>query len=281
MKLSVLLMGCVLLSGSALAMEPDTRRITTAHRVMMGISTLSLYDDYLSAEPYNGLGLQLNHATSRYPSNRETRYFFQQDMELVTASTQNRAGSASMSYTNIQYAWGALFTLKPFYGIKAALGPMIGASGGLRMNSRNVNNPINVDLLGDVQLAGNLTYDFPIGLTTIRLKASLRAPVLGVQFAPVRGISYYEMLSFGQFENAFHLTSFYTKNAWSGQYTVDIPLHTLVVSLGAMHRYSLFKANDMLFKQDNWSFQVGCTFDLLLFSGASRPNSATYLSLDR
>jgi len=281
MKLTALLMGFVLLSGSAHAVEPDTRKVTTAHRAMMGLSTLSLYDGYLSDEPYDGLGLQVNYATSRYPSTRQTRYFFQQDVEVVTASTLNRAQTASMSHINLQYAWGMLFTLKPFYGIKAALGPMIGAAGGFRMNSRNVNNPINVDLLGDVQLAGNLTYDFPIGSSAIRLKASLRAPLLGIQFAPVRGISYYEMLSFSQYDQAFHFTSLHNKNAFSGCYTVDVPFHAFVLSLGVMQRYSLFEANNMLFKQDNWSFQVGCTFDVLLFSGTSRPSAESYLSLDR
>lgn len=280
-KLLTVLIGLVWLTGNTFALEPDTRRVTTTHRSMVGLSTLSLYDDYLSAEPYKGLGLQVNYATSRYPSNRQTRYYFQQDMELVVASTLNRAKTASISQTSLYYAWGMLFTLKPFYGIKAAVGPMIGASGGLRMHSRNVNNPVNVDLMGDVQLAGNLTYDMAVRAAVIRFKASLRAPVLGFQFAPLRGISYYEMLTFSQFDDAFHFTSLHNKNAWSGHYTVDIPLHALTISLGVLHRYALFDANDLLFKQDNWSFQAGCTFDVLLFSGASRPNAASYLSLDR
>lgn len=280
-KLFVLLAGMALLSEGVYAIQPETRRVTTAHRSMAGISSLSLYDDYLSAEMYDGLGVQYNHSTARYTSNRTTTRFFQQDFSVLVANVQNRARSASIAYTDVHYAWGVLFPFKPLSGVKAAFGPMIGAGLGIKSQSRNTNNPINFDLLGELQLAGNLTYDIPFRTDHIRLKASVRTPLLGVQFAPVRGISYYEMLSFGAYDDAFHFTSPRSKNAWTGQYTVDVPLHFLTLSVGVMHRYSLFKANDMLFKQDNWSFQAGCTFDVLFFTGATRPSPASYLSLDR
>lgn len=280
-KLFVLLACMVLLSGGAYSIQPETRRVTAAHRSMAGVSSLSLYDDYLSAEMYDGLGVQYNHSTARYPSSRTTSRFYQQDLCVLVANVQNRARSASIAYTDVNYAWGVLFPFKPIYGVKAALGPMIGAGFGIKNQSRNSNNPINIDLLGELQLAGNLTYDIPFRSNQIRLKASLRTPLLGVQFAPVRGISYYEMVMFGQYQDALHFTSLHSKKAWTGQYTVDVPLHFLTLSLGVMHRYSMFRANDMLFKQDNWSFQAGCTFDVLFFTGATRPNPASYLSLDR
>jgi hypothetical protein len=280
-KLFVLLAGMALLSGGAYAEQPNTKRVTTAHRSMAGLSSVSLYDDYLSAEMYDGLGALYTHSTARYPSNRTTNRFYQQDINVLLATVKNRARSASIAYTDVQYAWGVLFPLKPIYGVKAAIGPMIGAGLGLKNQSRNTNNPINIDALGELLLAGNLTYDIPYRTNQIRLKASVRTPILGLQFAPVRGISYYEMLSFGQFDDAFHFTSLHSKNAWTGQYTVDVPLHFLTLSVGVMHRYSLFKANDMLFKQDTWSFQAGCTFDVLFFTGAARPNPALHVSLDR
>lgn len=280
-KLYVLLAFMAVFTGGAYSMQPEARRVTTAHRSMAGVSSLSLYDDYLSAEMYDGLGVQYNHSTARYPSNRTTARFYQQDFGVVVASVNNRARSASIDYADVRYAWGMLFPLSPIYGFKAAFGPMIGAGAGFRMQSRNTNNPMNVDLLGDVQLAGNLTYDIPFRTQQIRLKTSLRIPFVGVQFAPVRGISYYEMLSYGQYDDAIHVTSFHNKKAWTGQFTVDIPLSFLTLSLGVMNQYALFKANDMLFEQENWSFQAGCTFDLMLFTGASHPDPASFISLDR
>lgn len=279
-KLVVFLAGMVILSESVFSMEPDTRMVTTTHRSMMGPSSISLNDDYLSAETYEGFGLQLNHSSARYLSNRNTHLIIQQDMDALLATTQNRAGTATISHTSLHYGYGILFPLRPFCGIKAAIGPMAGADCAVRMQSRNVNNPTNVDLMGDLQLAGNLTYDVTLFAKNFRLKAQLRAPLLGIQFAPVKGISYYEMLSFGQLGQALHITSFQNKNAWTGQYTVDVPFKALTLSLGVMHRYSLFKTNEVLLRQNNWSFMAGCTFDVLLLSGAARQNP-TFLSIDR
>ncbi len=275
------LLGCILLSGTLSAAGPDGRKRLTTNRLLFGLTSVNLHDGYLSNELYSGTGMQLNYATTRYPSRLQTNLYLQQELEIMSTAISNEAGTASISYTNLQYAWGTMFPLKSILGVKPSIGPMLGASLGARIHSRNVNNPYNFDLLTEVLFAGSLTYDLPVRSRDMRLKANLRVPVLGCQFAPVRGLSYYEMLTFGQYDDVFHLTSFHNKNAWHMQYSVDIPLNAVVVSFGVTGNYALFSVDDWMLKQQSWAFQIGCTFDVLLFSGARRPNPDQYLYLDR
>lgn len=280
----ILLVAAILLAVRAYPEQSRNVQVTTAHRTLGGVSTLSLYDEYLSLDTYDGLGLAYHHTTARYPSQHTTSRFYRQDVTVQYATVRNRAKTASIAYVDLQYAWGVMFPFKPVYGIRTALGPMFGVGFGMKSQSRNTNNPVNFDLTGDVLLAGSLTYDIPFYLfeaDPIRLKAAIKTPLAGLQFAPARGMSYYELLTFGHFKEAVHFSSLHTKNAWSGLYTVDIPLNFFTVSLGVMHRYSLFKANDMMFKYNSWSFQAGCVFDMLIFYGNNRPDPVSILSVDR
>lgn len=197
------------------------------------------------------------------------------------AVARNQAGTASLSRFNLTYVVGGLYPFKSLYGLKVAVGPMLGTGFGMKQLPRNVNNPYNMDLCVDLMLGGTLTYDLKILKHPWRFKADLKTPLLGCFFAPVRGQSYYEWLTYNQHDEVFHLSSLHNKNALSMLYTLDIPLGWTVFSLGVSGQMAARETTDMVFKEQGWGVMAGCSFDLAAFAGYPFKTRPGYVRVDR
>lgn len=251
------------------------------HRWLVGLTSQSLYDGYLSSVPYDGSGLCFNLTTLGPSSTGKWPLMLYQQLEGLVAVASNEASTASLSRINLLYRLGTLYAFKPVYGVKAALGPLFGAGFGMKQLPRNVNNPYNMDLSVDVLLGATLTYDIPIGQRPWRLKADLKSPLVGCFFAPVRGQSYYEWLTYNQYDEVFHVSSLHNKNALSMLYTLDIPLKSVVLSIGFSGQMAAYETADMVFKEQGWGIMAGCSLDMAVFSGFPLPTKPGHVRVDR
>jgi len=271
----------ICLFGYLQAQQPEeSRYMLTNSRTMYGLSSVNLYDGYLSSVPYSGLGVRYDHESGRYLTNN-TRVSRQQNLSLLAGLTVNDAATAGIEYAGIDYARGALYHFKPVYGAKFALGTTMGADLTMKINTRNINNVYNMDMSANIFLAGSVSYDMPVRGRIYRLKATARSPLLGCMFVPVRGASYYEMFTFDQYKDAVHFSSLHNKSGIVFNCFADIPFNCATVSIGLRAQNLRYAANDMVFYQNELSLIVGYSIDYLAFSGHRRQPARNMIRLDR
>jgi hypothetical protein len=280
-KLLFLLLGWCAWTSATAQQADDTKYALIHSRTMFGLSSVMLYDGYLSSVPYSGLGVRFYNEERQYLAPDKTDVSLLGNVDFSFGATLNDAFTSSIMYIGFNYAWGGLYHFKPVRKFKCAAGALIDIDGSFKYNGRNVNNPFNMDASTNLLLAGSVTYDILVFRKILRMKADIRTPMIGCMFVPMRGASYYEMVGFGDFDKAMHFSSLHNKNAISMTYTADIPLKNAVLSLGLSGRNMRYKANDMVFIRNEWTLLFGFTFDAFYFSGRHHQPPSNFIQLDR
>jgi len=280
-KHAVLLLACLAAFPMLAKQTGDTTFLLTTTRSMYGLSAVELYDGYLSDLPYNGLSFNYHNDQGRYLSVDVTEVSLHDYYDVSIGATANEPQTAMISYLGFDYKWGALYNFKPLSDFKFAAGTLIGANSTFKYNNRNVNNPFNMDLACNLYLAGSVTYDVPVLGRVFRMKADVRTPVIGCFFTPMRGESYYELFSLGNYDDAFHFSSLHNKNGIEVMYLLDVPLNHTTLSFGIKASNTKYAANDMIFKQNELSLLVGLTYDTHIFSGFRQLAPSNFIKQDR
>ena len=269
-------LGCV--SGAA-AQQPEVKKdLMTSITTQFGWSTLELNDAYLSDLRYSGYGMQFNNTTRRFLGTGNTRFSQRTDVTINAGVAMNQPQSASISYVGGNVGYGLQAHFKPLRNLQLLVGGQMDAELGIKGYSRDVNNAGNLDLATNLNLAATIRYDLPVWKTTLRLQADFQTPLLGLMFVPVRGESYSEIYYLHSYDNLFHLTSLHNKNGLNARYLVQIPLKHSVLNVGLHTEYLKYAANNMVFRRNITSFQVGATYDLVLFGGRKHPAPAGFIS---
>jgi len=269
-------LGCV--SGAA-AQQPEVKKdLMTSITTQFGWSTLELNDAYLSDLRYSGYGMQFNNTTRRFLGTGNTRFSQRTDVTINAGVAMNQPQSASISYVGGNVGYGLQAHFKPLRNLQLFVGGQMDAELGIKGYSRDVNNAGNLDLATNLNLAATIRYDLPVWKSTLRLQADFQTPLLGLMFVPVRGESYSEIYYLHSYDNLFHLTSLHNKNGLNARYLVQIPLKHSVLNVGLHTEYLKYAANNMVFRRNITSFQVGATYDLVLFGGRKHPAPAGFIS---
>ena len=245
----------------------DKNYLLTSVTTQYGWSMLNLTDAYLSDLPYSGYGLQFNTTSRRFANANNDRISLRTDINLQAGVSMNEPQSASISYIGGNVGYGVQAHIKPLRNVQVLLGGEWDAEMGLKAYSRNVNNVVNIDLATNLNLAATIRYDVPVWKNRIRLQADIRTPVLGLMFVPVRGESYSEIYYLHSYENLFHFTSLHNKNGLNIRYLVQIPLKHSILNIGFQTDYLKYAANNMVFRRNIMSMQVGASYDLIQFGG--------------
>ncbi|HET9571537.1 MAG TPA: DUF3316 domain-containing protein [Bacteroidales bacterium] len=252
--------------------------LLTSVTTQVGWSLLDLNDTYLSDLPYSGYGLQFNQTTHRYLKSGESTFSERSDLNLNAGVAMNQPQSASISYFGGNVGYGLQLHLKPLRHLQLLLGGELDAELGVKAYSRDVNNAGNMDLATNLNLAATVRYDLMVQKHSIRLQADFLSPLLGLMFVPLRGESYSEIYYLHSYDNLFHLTSLHNKNGLNARYLVQIPLKHTILNLGLHTEMLKYTANKMFFKRNIISFQVGATYDLVLFGGRKHPAPNGFIS---
>lgn len=261
------------------AQQPAEKNyLLTSVTTQYGLSTLNLTDAYLSDLPYSGYGLHFNTTSRRFASTKNDRISLRTDINLNAGASMNEPQSATISYIGGNVGYGVQGHFKPLRNVQVLLGGEWDAEMGLKAYSRDVNNAVNIDLATNLNLAATFRYDLPVLKNHIRLQADVRTPLLGLMFVPVRGESYSEIYYLHSYENLFHFTSLHNKNGLNIRYLVQIPLKNSILNIGFQTDYLKYVANNMVFRRNIMSMQVGASYDLIQFGGRKNRAPAHFVS---
>jgi hypothetical protein len=269
-------LGCI---SGVVAQQPEEKKdLLTSVTMQFGWSNMELNDAYLSDLPYSGYGLQFNNTTRRFFNSGNTRLSQRTDVSINAGVTMNQPQSASITYCGATMDYGLQAHFNPLPHFQVLIGGTMNAELGVKSYSRDVNNAGNMDLATNLNAAATFRYDFPLWKRYIRLQADFQTPLVGLMFVPIRGESYSEIYYLHSYENLFHLTSLNNKNGLDARYLVQIPLRHSILNFGLHAEALKYTANNMVFKRNITSLQVGVTYDLVLFGGSKHPAPKGFIS---
>lgn len=194
-------------SLSAAASDTVTRPRETTHQWLWGIGSANVLDTYLSPLEYTGPNLTLWHSTerlARWGRNRVTTYslYALQGAYLHAPTDDGKEWDAELSA-----AGGWHYNWHPVPRLRLAAGGLLEATTGFTYNTRGSNNPAQGRLGVNVAASGLAEYTFPfLARRTATARLQLDAQLMGLQFSPAYGQSYYEIFSLGHSSGIIHFT---------------------------------------------------------------------------
>ena len=233
----------------------------------ISFSYLELTDPYLSPITYSGLGLSYEHSSAKFFSTDNNRLSNEGRISGWGGLALNPQNSAAMLYAGAKYSWGIFYHLNIFPQFNIKVGGNTEFDLGYKNLTRNVNNPVNVDLALNLNAAAKASYSIPIHRKTIILNYELESPIIGVMFVPMGGASYFEMFELGSLTNSFHFSSLHNKLGFTNQLSVAYPFKRSTWQIGIKSANLKYQANEMLFKRNIYSINIGIKYDLNIFSG--------------
>lgn len=280
-KLSLFVLMLILTFNVSAQNDADQKYVLTSSSNQFGITSLNILDPYLSPLVYSGVGIKFEHAERRFFSPENTKLSMEGKIKALAGMTFNSNNTASMSYLGANYGWGMHYHFQVLDNFQVLAGGTADAIFGFKSNARNVNNPINLDMATNLNLSGIARYDFKTRRRTLRLSYALEIPVLGCMYVPYGGASYYEMFGLGNLSDAFHFSSLHNKLGSSGSLMLDVPFKHSTWRFGINTSKLKYQANNLVFKQNEYSLMIGCKYDLHIFSGTKTPAPSNFISSDK
>ena len=253
------------------AQQDDVKYTLRTSNASFGLSTMNITDNYISPLPYNGAGLKIMAENGRLYSPYTENLSVANRYKIDAATLSNPAQTASMMFLSLNFAWGMHYHFRPVKNLQILTGGLWNADFGFKYNTRNVNNPFNMDLSANLNLSAIAIYDTSLFKRRFRLKAQLETPWIGCMFVPEQGASYYEIFSLGASGKFVHFSSFHNKQALCQTYSVEVPFVNSLWRIGFAGENSKHTANDMVFKKNNFTLFLGYTH---VFSRFTRKNPA-------
>jgi len=279
MKKIVVLLLTIFVCLCVQAQNNDNQRyLLTTKSSTFGVGLSDIIDPYLSPLVYSGVGLNYNLDTRRFLSDKNTNYSMQSTLALSGDFLLNPALSSEMIYLGINYGWGLNYHFRLNKNLKILAGGLWDIDFGFKNVSRNINNPVNLDMSTNLNLTGLLMYDWVLRKRTLHFQAKLQSPLIGCMFVPFGGASYYDMFEVGNLDQSFHFSSIHNKQGLNQTYTVDVPFSRSTWRFGLNIQSLKYKANDLVFKQDGMSLIVGTTFDDISFGGRKKLAPHNFIS---
>ena len=256
----------------------DQKHLLTTKTNTFGLATFHFIDPYLSPLTYTGSGFDFNHESRRFLSLNNTNISIQNKFYLATGIAYNPAKTGSMLYLGANYSLGMHYHFRPAKGLQLLAGGSWDVDFGFKDLTRNVNNPVNLDMATNLNLSGVARYDFPLFRRTLRLQLAVESPVLGYMFVPTAGASYYEMFELGNHSDITHFSSIVNKRGLNPKLTLDVPFARSTWRFGLSYQTLKYKANDMVFKRNTFSLMVGTTMDVISFAGRKKQVPHNFIS---
>jgi len=259
--------------------EKNYKLVSATENVSM--SLLNFIDPYLSPLTYSGFGVGYKHAERKYFNSENTKYSMQGKLNAMLGISLNPAYSAAMTYVGGAYSWGAFYHYRDLKNFHILAGATTDAQFGFKSLMRNVNNPVNVDAALNLNFAGLVRYDFGFKKLRMRLNYELETPLMGCMFVPLGGASYYEMFELWNLNNAIHFSSLHNKLGLKSDLSLDFLMKKSTISFGFSNQNLIYEANNLVFKQDIFSFNIGYKYDFYIFKGRNNPAPTNFISTDK
>ena len=278
-KLGILI-ACICLTSSFLkAQNSDTVKYTLKSvSNNFSIPQLTINDAYLSPLEYKGIGVGFGRITDQYLSPQNTNFSFHSRQSGIMGFTTNPTSSAYMTYVAYNYGWGYYYHYRPMSGMQLLVGGVWDYELGYKSNSRNVNNSTNIDLSSSINLALGFKYNIITPKRIMRVSMTIETPLVGYMFVPMGGMSYYEILVMGNFDNCSHLSHIFNRQGYKQTFAFEIPLKRMTWRVGLSSQNIIYQANGMTFTNKSSAITLGASFDMAVFSGRINSAPANFLN---
>lgn len=244
----------------------------------VGLSALELVDPYLSLLQYSGVGMRFETNTEQYFNPTKRNLISYGKASFALATTLNPAVSASIAYMDFNGGWGVLYEYRGLSDYRFYGGGNIDFDLTYKMSSRNVNNPMSMEIGTGLNAMLGGEYFIPTKRRVIKLKADLEFPVLGGMFAAPPGLTYYEMSLSGNIKQAMHFTHLGNNEAFKFQLALDVPFKKSTWSYGIRSQQMNYTLSNHRYYYKEFSFYIGIVYDYIRFSGRKNPNPRDFIS---
>lgn len=233
----------------------------------VGLAAVEFTDPYLSVLEYSGVGLRYEFTSGRFFNPENPLLSSIARITGIASRAVNPRSTASINLMGANASWGVQYYYRKFDDILLLGGANLEVDFAYKMNSRNINNPINIDLATNLNLTLGGRYFLHTKRRTIQLNAGVEFPVMGCMFVPYPGFSYYEMYSTKAYMEAVHFSSFHNKQGMKQYFSFDIPLKRSTWSFGVRKYDLMYKADGQVYSYSEYACLIGITYDMICFSG--------------
>lgn len=210
----------------------DTLRHTKTTLTEWGVGGVSLLDTYLSPLTYTGIDFALNHHTERLAHWGKGHVTVGAQYGGHYAYAQSPTDDGKYFDAELTFSGGWHYNWHPAPHWRLAAGGLLELSGGFTYNTRNSNNPAQGRLGTAVLASGLAEYYFRFFKKRATVRLQLDGQLMGVQFSPEYGQSYYEIFSLGHTAGIVHFTHPGNCPSARAQLHVVLPIKRSRISVG-------------------------------------------------
>ncbi len=245
-----------------------------------GISIASLIDPYLSPLTYSGPGIFYERSSQKLFSAENPRILHETKIGVSINLTSNPANTAHISHAEGTVSWGSYYHFNIINQLRIRLGAFFDASASNNNHTRNVNNPINFDVNANLNAAAELKYKFRIFKKNMNIYSSFDFPFSGIMFVPQSGKSYYQIVELKDFSKTIHYSSLHNRQGLNVNAAFEIPFKHSTWKFGAGAENLTWKANDMIFKHNEFKLSVAIKYNIRRFSGTKNTAPENFISVE-
>ncbi len=225
---------------------------------LLGIGKTFQLDTYLSPEHYSGTELRLIQMNEK-PLKKAPLWSRTTASQEFISVTEPRSDNASELTGMFEYSYGMRRRLDICEGLCIAIGGQADAFIGGIYNTHNGNNPAQLKLGLDIAPSFKATYRFNLLHKNMRLDYQGRLPLMGLQFSPAYGQSYYEIFSQGDYDHNVCFASPFNALSYSNMVTLGVRIKRSLFTVGYLGDFRQARFNSLKYHSFTHSFVIGYT----------------------
>ncbi len=153
--------------------------------------------------------------------------------------------------------WGALYRWKWLdERLQVHAGPYLEAEFGVRYLGNNVNKPLSMDIAVDVKAMGGVSWSFYGKKNSYRLNYLIRTNLIGFDYVPEYGQSYYELYS--GVPGIARCAGHWNHNTVKHELSLDLQFPHSTWRVGAEHHFNSYRTDYLHFTTNQIGLIVGC-----------------------
>lgn len=227
-------------------------------KFLLGFGSTSQIDTYLTPEHYSG-------SETRYlfdyrkKSKKDSLLYRSFTTELFVAYTRPRSQSSYNVSALLQLSYGMQHQIYKSDKARICLGGEADLFIGGIYNNRNGNNPAQLKTGIDIAPSISLDYKLRLFKKNSILKYKVKSPIVGLQFSPAYGQSYYEIFTQGNYDHNINLTTPVNAASLWHMLTIDVPLKRKAITFGYLGDYRQAALNNLKYHNYTHSLVIGIT----------------------
>lgn len=234
----------------------------TEKATMIAIGSANVLDTYLSAEQYKGFELRI--ISERRKPIKQKHLSWTISHHGCLTSLDNRAGNSNELGGMYKFLYSLNYNWHISQNISIQAGAGIDTRIGLLYNTRNSNNPVQVDASLQLSPSASVSYNNIIMCKRLAsLRYNIHIPLVGVMFSPNYGQSYYELFSQGNYDHNIVPTTIASTPSLCHSLTFDIQIRKnkpdSKIRLGYLGDYQQSKVNQIKRHHYSHMFMIGWT----------------------